>query len=177
MPYSSGDFEPLLHNFVSQFQPSSIFDVGIGAGRLGTICRQAHPPAKIVGFEVWQPYVDQFKPNYEGVYNDIVVADFRDWIKQNSNWRSDLIVFGDVLEHFFYSQVHDCLQFCQYRSKHIIIIWPTEYSQDEAFGNLEESHRCNFRLRDLIDYDIEFYQKMAIEQNSTLHMVVIKGLI
>lgn len=177
MPDSHPLFNEIIQQIVSSLQPQTIIDVGIGKGKIGQLCRQASPTAKISGFEVYQPFVEKYKENYNGVYESVVIADFREWIRQNSNWQADLIVFGDVLEHFFYSEVHDVIQFCLYRVKYLMAIWPTEYLQNDFDGNLEESHRSNFKLSDLARYPIRYYQCNKISAEIDLHIALIKGMI
>ncbi len=56
-------------------------------------------------------------------------------------------------------------------------IWPTEYLQNDFDGNLEESHRSNFKLSDLARYPIRYYQCNKISAEVDLHIALIQGMI
>lgn len=170
-------FDQHVQQLVSTIQPQTIVDVGMGAGKIGSLCRSVCPQAQIHGFEVFQPYLETYKPNHQAFYNQITCADFREWIRSHSDWQADLIVFGDVLEHFFYSEVHDVIQFCLYRVKYLLAVWPTEYLQNSEQGNTEQSHRSNFTLSDLVRYPVQLYQRAQINPSSELHLILLRGMI
>jgi len=174
---SNNLFNPLIQQIFSMHKPKVIFDIGVGKGKVGQLCRKVLPRSNIQGFEVYAPYIENYKENLKA-YDKIICADFRQWITVNSAWKADIIVFGDVLEHFFYSEVHDTIQFCLYRTKYILIVWPTDYPQDSFDDNSEEAHRSNFTFKDLAIYPVELYQKISIANRpSHMNLILIQGFL
>lgn len=177
MASSEKVFDQHVQQVVSAIQPRIIMDVGVGAGKIGSLCRSVCPHAQIYGFEVFQPYLETYKANHQAFYNQIDCVDFRDWVRSNSDWQADLIVFADVLEHFFYSEVHDVIQFCLYRVKYLLAIWPTEYPQNIEQGNQEQAHRSNFMLNDLVRYPVQLYHRAQLNRFSELHLILLRGMV
>ncbi len=173
MPFSASVFDRRVADILQEIKPNVVFDVGVGAGKIGAICREVLPLSTTCGFEVYAPNFEAFQENYT---NDdrVTCVDFRAWIKETSDWNADMIVFGDVLEHFFWSEVCDTIQFCLYRVKYLLAIWPTGLRQNSYQNNLEESHRSNFDLSDLARYPVRFYQRLSYP-DFDYHLILLEG--
>jgi len=134
--------------------PTTCFDVGTGEGKMGRFVRRVAPSCEITGFEVFEANVPRGAP-----YNRIEKVDFYDWVSQNRDWSVDVVIFGDVLEHFMRSQVFDILDICTARSKWIIVKIPILFHQNSFGGNPHEAHVAEIALDDMKRYDIRNYAK------------------
>lgn len=179
MPFSSNTFDSLLVDHVNKLSPETILDVGAGAGKNGKLIRNFYKGT----LDAIEPYRDSIQEYSLGkIYNNIYQLGLKDYLDHYSHNRYDLIIFGDILEHLYKSQVIDYLDYLVYRTKWIIIIWPTNLVQDDTLGSIYEIHRSNFNLKDLSDFDISFYTKNFGWYNNTpeypacdFHYAVIKG--
>jgi N-acetyl-gamma-glutamylphosphate reductase len=82
-----------------------------------------------------------------------------------------MVIFGDVLEHFFRSEAMDYIDYFLYRSDWVLALWPTFMPQDDAMDNAYEIHKSNFNLIDLsTKFDIHHYEKkFAWYNNNDAH--------
>lgn len=164
----------LVQDLVSQVQPNSCFDVGIGDGKMMKLVKGVFPECTVIGFEV---FLANIKPEeYNGAYDSIQHTDFYKWIENNNDWEVDLIVFGDVLEHFMKSKVIDILDLCRTRCKWIIAKIPLNYKQHSIYGNLYEGHLSEISLQDLDHLNIVHYLKKEIDEWSMTYYLIRGGL-
>lgn len=159
MPGSVDTFNEAAKRIIKEINPISVFDIGVGAGKYGRLTKEVCPKAHIYGVEVDSTYLKdpQFKASQD-LYAQIQNIDFRELIK---TWECehDLFIFGDVLEHFFRSEVFDCLDFCLSRCKYIMCLIPLGCRQGVWQGHNSERHISEISLQDLAKYDIVEYQK------------------
>jgi 2-polyprenyl-3-methyl-5-hydroxy-6-metoxy-1,4-benzoquinol methylase len=88
-------------------KPSSILDIGLGNGKMGFIARdfldvmlgEKHRredwKIKIDGIEIFSDYIQEHQ---RAIYNEIYLGDALEVIDALGSY--DLIILGDVLEHF-----------------------------------------------------------------------------
>jgi SAM-dependent methyltransferase len=74
--------------------PTSILDVGCGAGTYSDLVRGAGMTAELIGIEVWEPYIERF--GLATRYDHLIVADVRGLDPLPP---ADVVILGDVLEH------------------------------------------------------------------------------
>jgi SAM-dependent methyltransferase len=74
--------------------PTSILDVGCGAGTYADLVRGAGMTAQLIGIEVWEPYVKRVALTAR--YDHLIVADVRELDPLPP---ADVVILGDVLEH------------------------------------------------------------------------------
>lgn len=174
MPASCSNCDHLfINDLVNIIKPASCFDVGCGYGKTGYLVKSQMPNTHITGFEVYPKYIDDQKDNLSKVYDEIIINDFYLWIQNNVDWQVDLIVFGDVLEHFMKSKVFDILDMCSYRAKWIVIKVPLNYLQNTYDNNINEAHLSTIKLHELaLSYNIVHYAQVGI-----IHYYLIKGLL
>lgn len=158
MPFSSSTFDSVLASHLIRIAPKSVLDVGAGAGKYGRMIRKILPSTGIVGIEPTQSYIEQYK--LRGIYDRIHDMDLRQYCNHHAKDRSDIVIFGDVLEHFFRSEAIDYIDYFLYRSEWAIVIWPTMMPQDDVEGNSFEIHKSNFGIGDLVGkFDVHYYRK------------------
>lgn len=177
MPFSYDIFNNTISNHLINLNVKSVLDVGSGSGKYGNICKSI-PQIKIIdSVEPTEKYIKDY--NLNNIYTNIYQKTIQDFIVQNCTNRYDVVIFGDVLEHFLRSQAIDCIDYFLYRSKWIIALWPTFYPQDNAMDNVFEIHKSNFNISDLANkFDIHYFHKKIIqcnEINPQYNYCIIKG--
>ena len=182
MPHSATTFDSILQDHVRNIKPTSILDVGAGAGKNGKLIRNLGYTGNLECIEPTSSYITDF--NLKSVYDTVHHTDLKTFIDTQYKFQYDLVIFGDVLEHLFRSTVIDYLDYFLYKSKWIIIIWPTNMPQDDWGNNKYEIHKSNFKINDLTEkFDVQFYLKNFLSylyNNSSfnaqcIHYTVLKG--
>jgi cyclopropane fatty-acyl-phospholipid synthase-like methyltransferase len=81
-----------------QPNPQRILDVGAGYGKHGVLLREYLDPTPVVhGVEAWEPYVEAHR--LRGIYDHLYTRDALTFTAADL-LTYDLIVMGDVIEHF-----------------------------------------------------------------------------
>jgi trans-aconitate methyltransferase len=94
MAHSADEGRPWMLERLQQIDPTSMLDVGTGAGIYADMFKNSFPLCTRLGIEVWKPYIEQF--NLHGKYHELIVADARELDPLPS---VDVVILGDVLEH------------------------------------------------------------------------------
>lgn len=163
MPSSEPDNIPLILHYVRSVKPASILDVGCGCGKYGMLFREYldghwtgrafHDKStwktRIVGLDIFAAYLT---PVHQYVYDEVFIADY---LKFNSAEQFDLILFGDVVEHFELDVAKNILAKIASRltpKGSVVVSTPNfETRLDRtvgAFGNVNECHRCRLYKED-----------------------------
>jgi hypothetical protein len=158
MPFSADVFNNLFQGHICKINPLSVLDVGAGAGKYGRFIRTLLPETSREAIEPTQKYIDEYKLGE--VYNNVHCTTIKEFAKNNPRNRYNVVIFGDVLEHFFRSEAIDYIDYFLYRSDWVFALWPTFMPQDDAMDNSYEIHKSNFNLIDLAaKFDIHHYEK------------------
>jgi hypothetical protein len=140
---------PFCIEMIRRVKPESILDVGVGFGRWGFAAREF--------LEAWsgRPLMSQWRlrvdgieafsasiaPYHRTIYNHLyegealeVMTAFRE--------QYDLVIFGDVLEHFTQERARRVLRRATEISRYVMLVLPlgSEWPQDEQYGNVFERH-------------------------------------
>ena len=136
--------------FLSSTKPASLLDVGLGNGKLGFIARdlldvmigERHRKedwrVKIDGIEIFADYIQDHQ---KAIYDEIYIGNAFNIIDTLGTY--DMIVLGDVLEHFEKNQARQFLDKCiAHCNTHIIVCIPLgeKWTQQEIYGNPYEKH-------------------------------------
>ena len=168
MPYSYTGLDHWFErDLVELIKPATMFDVGVGAGKIGKLIDKLTPCLR-KGFD------PKSIPESIQCYNQFEECLFQDWIKTKTDWSVDLVVFGDVLEHMEWATMRSVLDFCQYRCKWMAIFTPLHYLQNSAEGNIHEAHRCVVRPADLLNYKLVHY---VLDLKEDIYYALLKGLL
>jgi len=185
MSYSLNTFNQTFSQHLVQLAPNQILDVGAGQGKYGRLVTEQLPQSTVHAIEPTAGYIEQF--GLKQIYHTVYQKTLQEFANENFRNRYNLVIFGDVLEHLYRSQVIDYLDFFLYRTDWALVLWPTNMAQDDYGGNHWEIHRSNFALRDLADrFDVHYYEKrfawfqgMGQQDpeftHSDYHYVLIKG--
>ena len=150
MPYSHDAFTKWNTDLVKLLQPKMVLDIGCGAGKYGKIVREVCPEARIVGYEIHPPYIEQFR--LCEVYHEVRVRPAISLLDRPRE-RYDLVLMGDVIEHMTKSQGVDLLNFLIYRSGYISVVYPEAYVQDDWEGNPHEAHISTWSSHDFAGWE------------------------
>ncbi len=170
MPYSSGAFDYYVGTLVGLLRPTTVCDIGPGAGKYANIVReianrdQFH--SRLTAIEIDSSYVEEY--GLRSLYDDVVVDDAVNLIN-NPKFRSDLVVIGDCIEHMRKSDGLDLLNFLIYRTGYICIIYPEAYIQDDWGGHAAEAHISTWGPEDFNGW------KILHHSWSGMHLFLIKG--
>ncbi len=150
MPTSTYSHIPKVVEFLHMVRPESILDVGVGNGKMGYIARdyldimlgeryrRSDWKVKIDGIEVFPQYVQDHQ---RAVYDDIHIGDAFDVIDRLECY--DLIIVGDVLEHFAKDKAWTFLDKCaDHCTDSLILNIPLgdRWTQPAIYGNPYEEH-------------------------------------
>lgn len=136
-----------------------MLDVGSGAGKHGKMIKSILPASRVIAIEPTKEYIDKYE--LRNLYDEVHEKTIQQYCEENAAERHDVVIFGDVLEHFFRSEAIDYLDYFLYRSQWVVAIWPSQMPQDAWEGNGYEIHKNNFSLLDLaLKFDVNYYNKI-----------------
>ena len=137
MPISIALGKPLIGAVLARLsargQARRVVDMGPGAGTYADLFRGLTPDATWCAVEVWGPYVEKY--GLRDKYDQVIVADVRylDFIKLGP---SDVVLFGDMLEHMSANEARDVLARAAMKSRFMALSIPIgHWPQDEIEGN------------------------------------------
>jgi len=154
MPSSKFLTIPYVLEIVTQLQPRTILDIGIGYGKYGVLFREyldiwrVDTPyndweVKIIGIEAFEKYRN---PVWE-VYDKVLIGDVRSHLIELKKTSFDLLFMGDVIEHFTKDEGKRILNEIVYENA--IIVTPYEVcKQGVVYGNSYEEHKSSWSLTD-----------------------------
>lgn len=115
--------------------PDSFLDVGPGEGAYGKLVKEHSPLTVRHAVEIWAPYVETYK--LDRIYHRVYICDARIFF----NYKYDLVILGDVLEHMTRREAVDLWETIKANAKAAIISMPIiHYPQGEEEGNPYEAH-------------------------------------
>ena len=146
---------------IRAINPTKILDFGIGFGRWGILCREflevwdegnytGKWNRQIDGVEVFPDYIKSYHSYfYDNIYNE----EGYKWIK-NSKENYNLIIFGDVLEHFEKQTALEIVNISLIKSDYIIINIPlgTQWEQGSNNENKYEEHKSIWQTSDFKNF-------------------------
>lgn len=150
-------------DILKKIKPKSILDIGVGFGRWGITNREF--------LEIWDGNlkkedwkteihgIEAFKENIECYhyyfYDKIFNMDAKDYVL-NCERNYDLIIYGDVLEHFEKQEAIQLLNKSVKISKYVLINIPigSTWEQDELYDNPYEKHKSEWQIEDFSMYPI-----------------------
>ena len=169
MPYSDPSFDAEIAKFVKNHPMSKYLDIGVGSGKYSEIINKNVKNPTIVGVEAETDYISQFKlkEKYSVLYNQKI----EDFIDENPDFHTDIVIIGDCIEHLKKSDGVDILHFLVYRSSYIILVFPTQYVQYSWKGHSTEAHRSVWDASDFKQFEFK------IKRKGVMNMAIIKGFL
>ena len=156
MPSSQYYHISKIMEIIIALKPNSVLDVGSGYGKYGVLCREYLDlwngeqkyefNKRIDGVEVFNDYIT---PLHEYIYNNLYNKDIGE-LHHNLVFEYDLVLLIDVIEHFKKDKGLELLNGLLNKNKGLLISTPLNPSpQEDAFGNIFETHRSVWSIRDL----------------------------
>ncbi len=169
MPYSDSRFDKAVEKFIKLHSFANYLDIGSGAGKYGKIIRSIYPNANIIGIEADKSYIKEFKLKdlYSKVYHEYI----EHFIDHNPDFQTELAIIGDCLEHLNKSDGINLINYLIYRTKYIIVVYPTQCIQYSWRGHSTEAHRSVWNNKDFNGFKPKSYH------NDFMNMVVLRGYI
>ena len=116
-------------------KPTTVLDVGAGAGKYGSIVKLWDPSVHVTALEVWEPYVDEFKLRER--YDEVLVTD----VRTHDDFDYELVILGDVLEHMSEAEAVALWQKVASQARYAVVSIPIiHYHQGEEHGNPFQRH-------------------------------------
>jgi hypothetical protein len=165
MPSSFVDQISDITNLIIFARPQSMLDVGIGCGKYGFLAREyldtmgegENYHARKVRIEGIEAFAQYITPVHRAVYDQIHVGNASE-ILPGMTTRFDLLIMIDVLEHFTFEEGSAVLKSCGQRARNVLISTPKIVDpQGATFGNPFETHKHQWRRRDLKAMDNGFF--------------------
>ncbi|HEY3951312.1 class I SAM-dependent methyltransferase [Phenylobacterium sp.] len=178
MPVSAPVFDQHIAALIQRMAPDSVLDIGPGAGKYGRIVGQLRAAGLAVGsltaVEIDPSYIEQFR-----------LAELYDFVQQgdacllpdvspDAFW--DLVILGDVLEHFRKSRGVDLIDYLYYRTKYIVLVVPIDYPQGAWQGHAAEAHISTWYPADFARYKASGFSSVAPSTGNEIQLVLINGL-
>jgi hypothetical protein len=139
-----------------------ILDVGSGFGKWGFLIRDTFEVMMGQNFDKkdWKielTGVESFSkcitPIQEGIYDKIINKDIFEIVDKLPKY--DVIIMGDIIEHFDKKEAHELLDKLFKHSENIIISTPLGFMpQGEWGGNVKEIHKSGWDLPDFKKYEV-----------------------
>jgi hypothetical protein len=144
-------------------KPRRVLDIGMGYGRWGMLIREFGElwfdrverkdwMIHVEGVEAFEQNIDDYQPFF---YNRIHNNDFRQIYRDlPADW--DLIIFGDVLEHFERDVAEDLLRWATGASSYVLINIPLghDWPQEDLYENKFERHLSEWEIDDFKDHSL-----------------------
>ncbi|WJZ48547.1 class I SAM-dependent methyltransferase [Actinomycetia phage DSL-LC01] len=135
MPRSDTSNRAWVASKITDLYPDTFLDVGPGEGAYGKLVREHSPLTVRHAVEIWAPYVETYR--LESIYHKVFICDARIFF----NYKYDLVILGDVLEHMSRDEAKALWSIVGCHAKAAIISMPIiHYPQGEEEGNPYEAH-------------------------------------
>jgi hypothetical protein len=165
---SSAIFNPVICNLLARINPESILELGCGEGKLGDLAKQSNLMPKLTAVQKLFSKSDLLHLNSKG-YTNIIGSNILEYFKEGFDDVYDLIVAMDVIEHFLYSDAISIIDFALYKSKWLLLVWPSKPPQS-GISNKFDRHRTSFELGTLTNlFDVAYYEQRGFAQVNYLH--------
>lgn len=154
---------PFCIEALMKIAPARVLDVGVGFGRWGMIVREfcdvwfgrVSPEAWSVDVAGIEAFPKNITPYHEQFYSRVHLGDAADFLRRTDE-TFDVIIFGDVLEHFRKDVGSELLRRSLDLATYTLVNIPLgeEWHQDETYENPYERHLASWELDDFASLPI-----------------------
>jgi hypothetical protein len=154
---------PFCVEALMKIAPERVLDVGIGFGRWGIVVREfcdvwygrITPDAWSVHVEGLEAFPGNVRPYHRHFYSNIHVVDAADYFR-TLEARFDVIIFGDVIEHFPKAVGRELLEKSVASSTYTLVNVPLgeDWHQEETYENPYERHLAAWSLDDFAAFPV-----------------------
>jgi len=149
---------PFCIEALMKIAPARVLDVGVGFGRWGMVVREfcdvwfgrVLQPEWQVRVEGVEGFPDNIRDYHAAFYNHIHRADAREVLPEQFQQPWDVVIFGDVLEHFQKPEARQFLQSALAASDYVLVNIPLggEWPQSDMYHNPYERHLSEWAAED-----------------------------
>jgi SAM-dependent methyltransferase len=158
---------PFCVEAMMKIAPQRVLDIGVGFGRWGIVTREfcdvwfgrVQRPQWRVHVEGVEAYPKNIDAYHASFYDKVHIGDLRQLLpKLDGHW--DLVIFGDVLEHFEKQEGKDLLDWALRRSDYVLVNIPLgeNWEQGEKYENPYERHLSQWAAE---EFDPFFVRRRA----------------
>ncbi|BCX14630.1 MAG: hypothetical protein KatS3mg088_313 [Patescibacteria group bacterium] len=169
MPYSDPTFDKQVENFILEHKFRNYIDIGAGAGKYGKMIKKILPKSRVVAIEANASYIKKFKLN--SIYDRVYCSRIETFFDNKPDFKTDIAIIGDCLEHLKKSDGEDLINYLMYRSRYILIVFPSKYIQYSWRGHKLEAHMSVWSKYDFLAFEHHYYTKKF------MNLVIIRGYI
>ena len=154
---------PFCVDALMKMEPARVLDIGVGFGRWGIMIREFcevwFNKVHAKDWEIDIQGIEAFEPNIEDhqrlFYSKIHIGDAAD-VLPGLDGRFDVILYGDVLEHFKRDVALKMLETSLDRAHYVMVNIPLgeEWEQEEMYGNPYEAHLSEWTPEDFRAMDL-----------------------
>ena len=163
MPCSSHLGLSLALDHVVRLHPRRVLDLGVGFGKWGFLLREAFDYIDgRIDREEWTVTIDGIdahrydSPLLEWVYDNVRIVNALDVVDELAGY--DVVVIGDVIEHFEKRQGILLLDRLLRQNRNVVLTTPLEFFEQRREENPYEEHKSHWTLDDfagwVFDYDV-----------------------
>jgi hypothetical protein len=177
MPVSAVVFDQHITALIERMRPASVLDIGPGAGKYGKIVKALREGGldipSLAAVEIDPAYIEHFK--LQEIYDVVQLGDasLLPDVGPDAEW--DLVILGDVLEHFRKSRGVDLIDYLFYRTKYIVLVVPIDYIQGAWEGHHAEAHISTWYPSDFARYKANCFSSVSAN-GSEIQLILINGL-
>ncbi|HLC05536.1 MAG TPA: hypothetical protein VJK02_21060 [Anaerolineales bacterium] len=169
MPSSSTAFDAEIADMIASWPYLRFLDFGAGSGKYGRMIKAVKPGAVVSAVEVEPDYVEQF--NLRSIYDHV----FQEWAQgffaRSRDYLTDVVIFGDFLEHLTKSDGLDLLHEAVHRCHVLMAVFPVGVPQFAVGGYETEIHRSAWCRGDFEPFDFRWHDK----KDEQMKMVLVRG--
>jgi SAM-dependent methyltransferase len=149
-------FPVLLRPTVIPLEVSSVLDVGCGRGILGCLLKIYREPKRVVGLDVYKPYLDFVKGL--GAYDETIQLDLAGSTLPFKEKEFDVVVCLEVIEHLKKDPGLKLLEELERVGKRVIISTPgVFFTQPHLDGNVNQEHLSYYPVTEFEDRGYKVY--------------------
>jgi hypothetical protein len=144
MPSGPLEGAALLVDTLLTTGPRRVLDLGMGTGKYGFLLREQHDLAEgrwelqIDGVEGYAPYIADHQ---RAVYDSIIVADVRDFLRETPERSYDVALALDLIEHFPPDEGRDLIRDTLRVAALVAITTPKRFYPQTEHANVLEHHQ------------------------------------
>jgi hypothetical protein len=161
VPHSSHLSLTMVMEHVSQLRPARVLDIGAGYGKWGYLVREALDfiPGRLQP-STWQVQIDGLEvfptgsPLVEWVYDRVLVGDALDMLDALHDY--DLVILGDVIEHFTKADGLRLLRALLEHNTNVIVVTPMDFFEQDAEENPHEQHLSLWTQDDFAEWPHDY---------------------
>lgn len=177
MPVSATVFDQHVAVLLQLMKPATVLDIGPGAGKYGAIIKllreKGLPVESVAAVEIDPTYIEEY--NLRSLYDVVQQGDAADLPDVGPDAAWDLVILGDVLEHFRKSRGVDLIDYLYYRTKYILLVVPIDYIQGAWEGHHAEAHISTWYPADFARYKASAFSAQSGSGNE-IQLILINGL-